>query len=369
MEPFLTLFNFPQFQAGLHVGLVAAVLVALAGLLLRNGRRARRRPPLGMAGPGLVIASLVVLGGSWGSDEIVGLPTGLLQGLALLIVGGEIASRTRWPLGAGLVLAVPGAWMLADSYSFPGPGWSRWLVFGVAVLGSPMAADLDRRLARLGLGPVLFALSALGLYTTVPDTELSRAILGVALPMAVVGWPLRLARLGAGGAAAAVGLLVWVAAIDGYGRPGSMIGAAGAIALLLTEPIGRRFRRRTIVGLARATSIGSFEIAVVVAQFTLVFYASRVAGFAQDALPALFLLVPAIAVSISVGIWFGISSRLRPGRRRHRSGKETPGSPSPGTPLAPTPEARETSAHPSRRRRRPRSSRPSNPGLTPPHPN
>ena len=102
-----------------------------------------------------------------------------------------------------------------------------------------MAADLDRRAARLGLGPVLWLLTVFGVYVTVPDTELIRPLVGVAIPLALCGWPLRVARVGAGGAAAGIALLMWVGAAEGYGRPGSIVGAAAALGLFLVEPAGR----------------------------------------------------------------------------------------------------------------------------------
>ena len=39
-----------------------------------------------------------------------------------------------------------------------------------------MAADLDRRGARLGLGPVIWLITVFGVYVTVPDTELIRPL-------------------------------------------------------------------------------------------------------------------------------------------------------------------------------------------------
>lgn len=357
MGPFSTLFDFPQFQAGLRAGMLAALVVAGLGLFVRRSPRGRRARPAGLAGPAFVLAALAALGGWWGLEGVVPLPGDLLWGLGLLVVGGEVAARARWPITVGLGAALPGAWLVAHSVTFPGPGWSRWLVLGVTVVGAALAADLDRRVALLGLGPVLLALSAGGIYSTVPDTELARAMVGAALPLALVGWPLRAARLGAGGAGAAIALMMWVAAIDGYGRPGSIVGAAGALGLLVTEPIGRRFGRRAVVGLARLASVGALEVAVVLAHFALVAYASRIAGFAEDGMPALILLVPALAGGIAVGVWFGISSRLRPRPWRQRQRPEQP----PGSP------PREPPHRP--RRRRSRSAPPAVPGILPPHPN
>lgn len=320
MQPLQTLIDFPQFQAGLRAGAFAAVLAAAIGLAVRS----RVRSPVGLAGPAFVLAALGAIGGWWGLDGVVPVPGGLVWGLALLVVAGEVAAHTPWPVAFGMAAALPGGWIVASAVELPGPGWSRWLVLGTAVVGGPLAADLDRRVARLGLGPVLLALAAGGLYGTVPDTELSRAVVGAALPLALVGWPLRAARLGAGGAGAAVTLLVWVAAIEGYGRPGSIVGAAGALGLFVTEPIGRRIGRGAVVGLARLVSVGALEVAIVLAQVVLVAYASRVAGFADDGAAATWLLLPGLAAGVAVGIWFGISGRLRPRPWRHRRSRTKP---------------------------------------------
>ena len=52
--------------------------------------------------------------------------------------------------------------------------------------------------ARPRVTPALFAISAVAVYLAVPDTEETAALLGVVLPVALLGWPLRrrLARPG-----------------------------------------------------------------------------------------------------------------------------------------------------------------------------
>ena len=49
----------------------------------------------------------------------------------------------------------------------------------------------------------MWLITVFGVYATVPDTELVRPLVGVAIPLALAGWPLRAARLGAGGVAPA----------------------------------------------------------------------------------------------------------------------------------------------------------------------
>ena len=311
MSAFETLWSFPQFRDGLQIGVLLALVAVGIGWSTRPRRRGFRAP-WGLGGPAWVVASLVALGGWLGFEGVIELPDGLLWGLAVLFISGEIAERTPNPKILGIILGFPGALLVAFSYDFDGPGWIRWLVLGIAAVGGPLAADLDRRSARLGLGPVLWLIAVAGLYWTVPDTERARPLIGAALPIAVTGWPLRATRMGAGGISAAIGLFMWVAAIEGRGRPGSIIGAAASIGLFLVEPIGRMAAKHRITPLSRRLSVGAFELCVVGAQLAVTGYASRVVGFAAAGAAATWLVLPAIPFGIAIGGVLGVSKRLRP---------------------------------------------------------
>jgi hypothetical protein len=316
--------EFPRFQDGFTVGLVFTALVVAAGWASVRLRRRSQRP-WGLTGPAWVAASLITLGGWMGYEGVDVIPFGLLWGLLALFVAGEIAERTPNPKIIGFVLALPGAVLVGYSTEFPGPSWSRWVVLGVTALGAPLAADLDRRAARLGLGPVLWLIAVAGVYWTVPDTERVRPLIGAAIPLAFTGWPKRLSRMGAGGISASVGLLMWVAAIEGRGRPGSIVGAAGSLGLFVVEPIGRSLAKGRVAAISRSVGVGVYEACLVGAQFLTVGYASRVAGMAETGGEAFVLLVPAIPVAIVLGGLVRASSRLRPGsggsgpRRRRTS--------------------------------------------------
>jgi hypothetical protein len=88
-----------------------------------------------------------------------------------------------------------------------------------------------------------------------------------------LAWPLRVARLGAIGAYALVGLLLWVIAWGGRGREGSIVGAVACLGLFLVQPlirrIGREHRRLT-------------DRSAVLLQSALVFMGARVAGMRED---------------------------------------------------------------------------------------
>lgn len=321
MSPIQTLIDFPGFRDGFLVGLVFAAGVLAVGAVLSLFRH-RSKAPLGLTGPAWVLASLVTLGGWLGYSGADVLPRQLVWGLVVLFVGGELAERTPNPKIIGMILGLPGAILVGYARDLPGPSWSRWLVIGVAVIGGPLAADLDRRCARLGLGPVLWLIAVAGLYWTVPDTERVRPLIGAAVPLAFTGWPLRLSRMGAGGISATVALFAWVAAIEGRGRPGSIVGAVASLGLFLVEPIGRVLAKGRVAAISRSMRLGVFECCVVGTQFLLVGYASRVAGFAETGGAAFFLLLPAIPVAIAIGGLVRVSKRLRPrstrttGRRR-----------------------------------------------------
>ncbi len=313
MRPLTDLFGASQFSTGLMVGIVALVVtfptaLGLSALFPRRGRRP------GLVGPVFALATVFALDGTLGTDVIFSVPDDVLIALGLLWVAGTIAALTPVAWLVGPLAAIPGAVMLADANAGLADGWVPVaMVIGTVLIGAT-AADFDRRTARFGLGPLLLFTAVAGIYVTVPDTELMRAVMGVGLALVFLAWPYAAAALGGGGAYAAVGILLWITPIDGIGRSGSIIGAIGAFALLFGEPIGRVIAREleSRARLARHP-IKRPRAMVVGAQLVLVFYATRIAGQAQTASGALLLMIPGIVASIACGVFFVI-----PERRRHR---------------------------------------------------
>ena len=320
-----TLTDFPEFRDGFSAGLWFALIVAGIGavlaLLWRRGRAAGRA--FGLVGPAWVLASLAALDGWFGypgsgtvpapSDWI---PTSLLLGLVVLAAGVELAIHTPNPRAIGVVLAFPGALLIGFAEDFHGLGWVRPLVIVSISVGAPLVADLDRRSARYGLGPLLWLVTVIGVYATVPDTELIRPLVGAAVPLALVGFPLRLGRLGGAGAAASVGLLVWVGAFEGYGRPGSIVGTVAALGIFVAEPLGRMLLRDRVEPLAKSVSERGFVAALIGAHVLLTWYGTRVAGFARTGSGAVVLLLPAVVVALGIGGWLRVDRRRRSTRRR-----------------------------------------------------
>ncbi len=327
-DPIRTALEAPELHIGALRGLVAAAgagVLALIAVWLRSavGRRWLRRLRIraspsrlpGLVGPAFVVSSLMALDALQRSlppmvkagGNIPAVPSGVFLGLALVWLGVAVAGLTPAPLLAGMILALPGAWRLVAGQTFFGPSWVPWLVIlGTAILG-PLAAETDRDLGRLGLGPVMWLFTIGAVYSTVPDTELILVLLGVAMPLALLGLPFRLARLGEGGSAAAIGLMLWVAAQGGWARPGSIVGSVGALALFVTIPIGHRLRvwfRFELQWSRNRRALG-----ILAAQLGLALWASRIAGMALGAGEAFVRLVPALAAGVFVGVALPLGRR------------------------------------------------------------
>ena len=347
-EPIRTALSAEELHIGLIRGLFAAAAVAVVArtfvvsrlLLVMWGRRSARvrsviearnllRPPRrlpGLAGIAFVAAALPALAAMHATlppqvaDDIPTVPSVVVLGLILLWAGVALAGRTATPVPFGIVLAVPGAVLLVWDQQLPGPGWLRWVIVLGTVIGGPLAAETDRRLGRAGIGCVMWLFVVGACYSTVPDTELALVLLGVAIPLAVLGPPVRLARLGDGGVAAAIGLLLWVSVQEGWYRPSSVIGTLGALALFTTMPIGLRVRRWVAPRVRWDRKRRAF--AIIVVQLLLALWAARVAGTAPGTLAALVLLVPAVAAGIAFGALLPTGRRRSPrqwGRSEHRS--------------------------------------------------
>ena len=249
--------------AGVPVALAAAVLAAAARLAARQGRGGspgRAWPPLPLGGLLMAAAALAALSRA---GRLPGAPAPAL-GLAAL---------------AALALA--------------------------ALAGGLLAAGFDRRWRDLALGPPLLALAAAGAWLAVPDTERVLVTLGAFLPPALLGWPLRLARLGGFGALTATATLAWVAAADGAGRPGSLAGALACLGVLACEPLARALtpgRRSPLEALRRGTpGEPLLALGALAAQLALVLAAARAAARPEGVPAALALALALLALATAAG--------------------------------------------------------------------
>ncbi|MGH2817499.1 MAG: hypothetical protein ACRDJS_03435 [Actinomycetota bacterium] len=257
-----------EFIVGLQAGLLALGFGAVAGvawLLVRH----RHFPGAGL---------LLVAGTAWGLREAVTLPSGLAQGLAALAGAGLIAGFVPMPRIAGSVLAIPGAWLVASQGDLVETEWIRILVMAATVVGGTLVADFDRRWGHAGFPPVLLAVSVVGVYFTLPDTEQASVLLGATLPLMLLGWPRALAGLGSAGAYAATGLLAWTSAAGGFGRPSSIVGGIACLGLMVVEPLARAGWPAVSSVLHAAARRWWGAVPVGVSHLLLVYVASRWAG-------------------------------------------------------------------------------------------
>jgi hypothetical protein len=195
----------------------------------------------------------------------------------------------------------------------------------VTVIGAWSVADFDRRWRSQGYVPVLWAVTVVGVYYTVPDTTEALVLLGAALPLIPLGWPWPVASFGRAGSWAAVGILTWTIAIEGYFRQSAIVGGIGCLGILAFEPLVRLLRRdhSTPFQLLPASRWGVIVLAI--GHLGLVYYSSRVAGVRGHRAPNGLLvggLVPAlllVALEVIVVVTFGLAVgryRAASGRRR-----------------------------------------------------
>jgi hypothetical protein len=289
LEAAKTLLTSPELAVGWWCGLIA-LAVGLGTAFAWRSRRASEPVPVA----GLLFAGAVMAALGW----TLGLPAGLAIGLILLAgAGAGQGMGRRWLLTAPL--AVSGGWLVVFSSGAALEGIGlRLLVATAMVLGGWLLADFDHRWRGRGLGPVLVAVSAGGIYATVPDTEQAMVALGVAAPLAVLGWPRPLAALGRGGAFAVSGVLLWVVAAGGAGRGSSVVGGVACLGLFAVEPLARHLHpgRRSVLDRLPKGRWGS--LAAIAIHLGLVYLAARVAGLQPTVGQAVAITTAVLAVAV-----------------------------------------------------------------------
>ena len=274
-----TLLDAEGFRVAFAVGLVG--VVAVVGVRLTGPARV-----------GASIVALVALLAGLRAEDALSLR---LVIAVLLLAAAGAASRVWWR-PVHMFLLTPGALVLA---SIPDgiDWWVRVLIFAVTVVGAPLATSVEARAPRLV--PLLLLMSAAGVYVCVPDTEIAAALLGATAVPALMALDPRLpARVGA--TAAMTGLLVYVAAIEGHGRPGAVVGGMACLGMLALAPLSRW---------RRAPLAPSNIVAVTVVHIALVLFVARVAGFRESAWAAAGLSGLAFVVA-----WLVLAIAIR-GRR------------------------------------------------------
>jgi hypothetical protein len=274
----VSLRNFPLDE--LVSGLAAGAL-ALVAATVQSRRHSHAVPVAGLV---MTAAALVAIGRTW---SVV---PGALLGLVGLAVTLSWLDRSRPHCAPSFALAVvlvaPFAAVLAVDAS--PTGWVRGLVGVAVVLGAPAASRTEAAWGDAGLPPVLYAITAAGVFAAVPDTEQAAVLLGPA------------------GAGAAVALLVWVAAVGGRGREPSIVGAVACLGLLATLPVGGWRARRT----GRTGAVPQHVAVLVVGvHLAVVAGASRVAGTSSDLDVAAPVAAATVAAALAAGAWLGGTRR------------------------------------------------------------
>lgn len=272
----------PEFLVGLRWGGIAAGVALLIGLAWRRWRQ----EPAPLAGLAAVVAAGLAM------SIARPLPSSVWAGLGLLALAGAIFPWTRRVPIVPVLTALPGAWLIGRS-SLPESGWVAPLVIVVIALGGPVISWFDENAHGSALPTLLFAVSAAGVFVTVPDTEEALVLLGAIAAPTLLAWPLRVARLGAVGAHALVGIFLWVIAWGGRGREGSIVGAVAALGMLVAASIAAWIARKQNV-----TTAGWPGIWLVLLQILVVALTTRVAGLRTDPIEAVTIAVPTLVAAL-----------------------------------------------------------------------
>lgn len=288
------------------VGLVAAAALAAAALAAaalaagpdRSRARGRPfRPPAPLPAAGLVLAAAAMVAVGRAPDgEAVGLRQ--ISGVVAAAAAAWLGARLRLAGWLRAALVLPGAVLTVDAMRITDrPAVVAPAVVAAAVL-AVLAGETDRVHAATAAGPPLLAVSIAGMYATVPETGQILPVLIVAVPVALVGGPLRLARLGTAGAAASVVLLVAIVAEGGQARPASIVGGLASLGVLALDPLVR-----AVVPAAAPPPDrwASREMALLLgAHVVLVAVASRVAGLRGSGAEATLIVAAVAAVALAV---------------------------------------------------------------------
>jgi hypothetical protein len=188
-------------------------------------------------------------------------------------IGGSRAFKIR------LAATLPGAVLISAALPGDLPRWMPWFAAVFTVLAAPLATSSNQCFPRVT--PALLAISAVGVYWCVPDTEQALALLGAMLPTAILTADRHLAPDRAGVAALA-GLFVWTSTVGGAARPGSVVAGAMCLGVLLVIPLVEK----------------AGVIAIAATHIALVAIAARGAGRVQSATAAGLILALSLAGAV-----------------------------------------------------------------------
>ena len=290
----------PFTEAAFRNGFVLGIGALIIGFVVAAAWRTRR------AGPCPVAGLLLAAAGAAAIVQAQRPVPGLVPGILALGVGGalvDVVPRLR-PLLP--LLALPGAWLVATGVEAQQP-WLPLVLAAAVAGGGALVADFDARWSAMPIAPGLMVVSLAGVFVTVPETKEALPVVGAALPLALLGWPAKLACLGAGGAMAATGLLAWTVGQGGTFRVTAIVGGLACLGMLVAEPLGRMLRAdRSGRRLPRTLGV---VVAVAGAHLVVVFVVARVAGVREE-LP-LALGITLVTLAAATGFAVGLRSAVR----------------------------------------------------------
>lgn len=278
----------PEFASGLIAG-GAALLFALVVGLGRGGR-----------GWGLAVAAATFAA----VHATFGRRLSLTAGLVILLTGGWLleryireGSRSDLPLAWALIF---GGAILSTMRG--GIADIRWVQISMPVLILVFGYWLGawQRMAHSHLLGPLFAISAFGIWATVPETNTARILLAVALVLSIATTRRIDMRTSLAGAFVVAATVAWVGADGGATRPGAIVGAWGTAGMLMILPWFRHGESAIPGWLVIALHTG------------LVLLSSRVFGLWEGAAPAAFGVIAAVlAVAVLLFILVPTDARAR----------------------------------------------------------
>lgn len=237
-------------------------------------------------------------------DLVFVLEASLVSRLALVVGAGVIVDLTgrlsarRWRLTAQSVAWSLVALCIALFTTEVTPGQEPWVPFTLLLWTLALAGGtraLDRSPFGATLAPLL-AVTVIGIWVTVPETDMVEAILGASLTMALVTLPPINARATTSGLLLVACLLGWLTVDGAAGRDTALIGGLVSAGLLLLAPLVTLTRRGLrpvmvfgvhVVFVIAATRLVDWvtSAAVVLAAISVLIVAALVVLFASATLP------------------------------------------------------------------------------------
>jgi hypothetical protein len=290
--------------------LVAAAAAATIGALCLLLRRWQPRDTAQRApGAGTVIGVAAVVALIVTDHATLRLVVGLVVLGAGAAVGAGQGASGRGKTLRRCAALIPGAAWLAFATGLVNPEWVRGYLCVVIAAGGALVVDADRSDRSHHLAPLLLGVSAVAMYESSPDPSLPLAVLGAAFVTCVLTLtPILGQGIGPVGGPVAVGLVCWVAAVGGTGRPSDAVGAMSCLGLLAIDPLAH------LAGLSRSALAAGRRspgatIVVLAAQAVVAGLSTRLAGGRPSAGQALEVVVAVSALAVAA-VWTW--SRRRP---------------------------------------------------------